>query len=393
MRYRAIMVGMVLAFSIADAQQPAGRNVAIESLQSAIASLRDSAINRKILSFNLNAYGEKSGSRYHATTGTVEFGRFDGAFFCDVSELQRPVPHESDGESETSYIQAFLSHADRLRETNYSFDKKSRKFATEVSCSPKSNYDQDVGYLASRAKLEWAFADVDMIGMELAQIASNSPSIESTSSPTTARAVFSTRYGPVTLAAELREGHWCLTDLIHDQAASDYYTKKLPDTRLSMVKSLGRVPLKRGISSQKLAIIITWNRQSASSPAIDAIRREWTRSADEIKLVEVVSMKCTGVVPLKSLEDLTNRNIPIPDGSRVYAGDEEYHSVYLAFRSGQIVREVDGASLDQVVAEVEHGKRNRLIYWIVGGTLAAFVIIVSIYFWFRRRRAHRGAAA
>ena len=79
--------------------------------------------------------------------------------------------------------------------------------------------------------------------------------------------------------------------------------------------------------------------------------------------------------------EIEKLRIPIPEGEPVQSIDPEYKSLALAYRGGEVVRQVDGKSLDEVIASDR--RRNRMAK-LAASLVSLIVISTVISLWIRR---------
>jgi rhodanese-related sulfurtransferase len=80
-------------------------------------------------------------------------------------------------------------------------------------------------------------------------------------------------------------------------------------------------------------------------------------------------------------KDIEALRVQIPDGTEVLTADPEYRSLNLTYRGGNVVRQVDGASLDQVIAEERSGRS-----WLFVGGAAVAAAVAAVVVLVRRLR-------
>jgi hypothetical protein len=115
----------------------------------------------------------------------------------------------------------------------------------------------------------------------------------------------------------------------------------------------------------------------------------WEKSGKS-KLDQVAEQVVLKTTKLNTFEDFKKLLIPVPEGKYVHTTDEDMKNTHLTYRSGDIVREVDGASLQQIQTEQKYSRR---LYWAIGITLISFLVLGAGYFLARlwlRRRADQG---
>jgi len=263
-------------------------------------------------------------------------------------------------------------------------DGKGQKQAERLFCEPTADYRLQMLFLTGNIKLEFLFFAFTELGITIEQLTDYKPGSVTSLENGSLMGEYTTEYGRMQITLVKNRGKFYLQKATLHQARGDRYTSLLRE-RLKDIPDSGLGDLANGLDSASSEFIL--NRDfSQTVPTILQVVDLGRQSAGEKNYVSTNTKKVTSILPVLSLNDFDKYHVPIPEGMRVHALDPGFESLNLTHRNGEIVREVDGASLERVVLE----NRNSKLRWKVLG-IATGVLVFGLAGWYfvRRRVARR----
>lgn len=386
--YSLILVG--ICFGIAAPVHADECQIVGERAHNATLQLRDVVFHDVICELELLSTTKHDGKVTFKQTGKLQFARFGEHFFSDSAQQFSESwsnDHVQKFEDRTENSQLQMSEGSRCFRINYELNKGKKNIA-HVSCNHKSTFDESHYALCQKVYL------CDLLAYFVGRVSL----IDITKSPPTncklipdgsAVAEYSATFGTLQISFS-RRGE---VDRVHTirltQSANDCFGTEAPLLRDIKVTALGKHP--NGLVSTSMEIAIEWSDGSGIMPIRQINIQHMFTSHTNTMIIER-KLRMTEYRKCKSLDDFNSISIPIPDGQKILSWDPDYKSIALSYKGGEIVRQADGAPLEQVIQE--HSSRRmwlaRATY--VGGALLSAALLYVGYRLVRRRRAKVGGA-
>ena len=266
----------------------------------------------------------------------------------------------------------------------YKFKGKSKSIIT-VACDPSYTPAQKLQAITQTAELGDFFLSFSQTDATLSQIAGRVPDQLVFDEPGRITAEYRTRFGLVTIVVGVIDGVDSLFSAKLTQLATDqYWPSEKPQPLSAATRSaLGEHP--GGLLFHEHILGVNYDAKHGKPFA------SLTHS-DEYKALGK-SMKSVGVCNLEFYNKLSGKDqvlvlrISIAEGATVNSLDPEFSKMQFGYKKGgDVVRRVDGASVDQVAAEQNRIPRGLWLLLSVG----VVSVIATIVILTRRRNARTG---
>jgi hypothetical protein len=200
-------------------------------------------------------------------------------------------------------------------------------------------------------------------------------------------AVYPTVYGPLEVGIERIGGKDMITTVRMAQSPTDVYTSRFNGGKLADVRGSVLEETPGGLTSVITELVIDYKGATGGKPLSTITEKSvYTAAGKEYRGTRAVRLteyrKCTSEKEVEALM------VPIPDGQEVGTPDPDYQPLTLTYHKGDVVREVDGASLDQVATE---RRVRRSVLYIVLPILAVVLLTGGVLWINARRRAARAS--
>lgn len=344
-------------------------------IASAVGHLRDTVLDKCALTLSMAGTSWSGDKVATNTSGTLIFARFGTCVLTDAN-TSTSIPNHKPA---TYSIQLYLDSGQRSLGGLYQAQKGVKKFKS-LSIEPKNKYDQDLFDALSQIHIESCLSRFGNTDSSLSQITELPPAEIIRGDNGSLEGRYSTPYGRVVLRTANRSGRDVLVSARLMQSASDWCTPHWKRPLSTLPESVVGVH-PAGLMSIESGLAVEYTSVTTQFPFTKIrIEDEWKDASRRWRSVKQLTP--TAYRRLADGREIEALRIPIPEGQRVHSLDPEYKPLNLAYAGGQIVRQVDGASLDQVVAETTR-RPFRALWLIAAVGLVAVVAAGGI--WLRRR--------
>jgi hypothetical protein len=385
-RVLPLLVGGVLVVS-GDQGVWAGDVEAGRQIHTAALRLRDEVFDNCIVKMEQSATSDWSGMAGRLRqSGTVVFARVGACVLSDRDVALTQNISSSDGQPRRdshTYSQRFMANGRRCIQIDYE-PTKTGKRVVHVRCDPRRSYDESFLGASRAVHLDSLLAEFGSTGKTLVVLTEVSPeSVKRTKGGLTA--VYPTVYGPLEVSLERIGGKDAITTVRMAQAATDVYTSLFNGGKLADVRDSVLEKTPDGLTSLVTEVVIDYKGATGSKP-ISTITEKTTYTAAGKEYRGTRFVRLTEYRKCMDEKEVEALMAPIPEGQVVGTADPEYRPLTLTYRKGDVVREVDGASLEQVATE----KRvRRSVLYIVLPVLAVVLLAGGGLWVYARRRAAR----
>lgn len=203
-------------------------------------------------------------------------------------------------------------------------------------------------------------------------------------------AIYNSVYGTIEVGLEMFEDRYAISKLKIVQNKNDVYTGLSGTNRLSDIHKsiLGDTP--NGLISVESGLKIS--RQNNTGKPFSTIVSYNIYKSHESSWSSDRTLSLTEYRKIHNSDEITALHLPIPDGQSVQSLDPAYKSLALAYRGGEVVRQVDGKSLDEVIASDQRRGRLTKIGLIVLAGVVLLACIGLVIRWRVKRRAGKVVA-
>jgi hypothetical protein len=271
----------------------------------------------------------------------------------------------------------------------YEYLNNNLKQTKSVFCDPKAPFEKEMRRMYTNINFQNIFTIFQSLGMSPPDICKLVPIRTSVSPNGDLVGEYQTEYGTMALNLVRQRELYYFAGGTLKQTRQDRYTS-LGNIKLFEVKEAGPGELPQGLDTVTSSFLIKRNFQK-ENPEITEISSYSEQAGSGKSMQHSVKMTTKSVTKIKSIEEFKKLHLSIPEGKFVSSLDPEYRSLKLTYRNGDIVREVDGTSLEQVVVETQNRKRMWLVLSAVGGLFATAGAAYLGLVWWRRRKAPDGA--
>jgi hypothetical protein len=347
-----------------------------QRIHQAVLRLRDDTFARCATKFELSGVVERDGVTSSQEKGTVQFARFESCVWSDAAVIKSVLRAAGETRSEPAaqqYIQYYMANGRRCVSLRYDMVKAGKRLRT-VACDPRRDYDDSFRALTKSVHLTPLLSNFDPSKESLVEITKSPPASVTRDAAGRLTGVYPTVYGPVRVSIERRDGQDVVSEASVKQGPTDVYTHQSGGSTLSQVADSVLDDTPEGLTSVTRGLTIVYAGARPGRPfASLVIVTEYNAKDKRWKSSKTLTLsdykRCTGEADIEALR------LPIPEGQAVNSIDPEFKSLALAYRCGEIVRQVDEASLDEVI--VEKGRRRTSLY-LLSGVAAAVVLAVLV---------------
>ncbi len=384
-----LALGLTLLVVLAPTNVRAGEVEDGLRVKAAVVHLRDEVWGDCIATMSVVGVVERNGAVVGRDTGTLVFARNGACVLSDTAVAHSQQISARDGrprKDSNTRIQFFMANGRRCIGINYEPTKNGRR-VVGLSCDPRRSYDDSFQALTRYVHLNHLVSWFGPTGSTLVELTGVPPGSVRTGKGGAVTGVYPTVYGVLEVTVDRVGGRDVVLNVRLTQAATDVYTSlfdggKLADVRESV---LGETPA--GLTSAVTAFSFDYGRAGGSLP-FSSLTVSAGSAAKGIEWRATHTLRLTEYQKCRSQEKIEALRIPIPEGETVDSLDPEYQSIALAYRGGEVVRAVDGASLDEVAAD----RRFRHTAMYVALALAAAALLACLVWLYARRRARRAGS-
>lgn len=350
----------------------------------AVVALRDEVFNHCHIKLDVTIQADLNGAVQGRTTGKYVFARSGESFFADIDVTETATP-EGGRPARPIRInqQHFMSAGRRYIDLTYD-PKPGGATVHSVGIDPRNTYDDSLNTLTAYVGLRKILAEFGPTGKSIVELSSGPPNNVRRTPAGEVVCSFPTEYGPFEVGYRPIEKRDVVTLLRMAQGPTDVYTHQSKGRRVADIRSsvIGETP--GGLTSSLTSVVFS---PPGDKPLSGMTIEEQLRAQGQVWRC-VWTLRVAEYKSGLTVDQVDGLHLPIPDGTRALSIDPAYKSLVLAYRGGEVVRAVDGAPLDQVVAEL--GFRRRLInaLWVVA---AIGVVLIGVFV--VRRRVRRRATA
>lgn len=339
-------------------------------IEGCIERLQGEVFNNCIVKFGLDGSSSVNGKPQLVGDGSIVFARMGSSLFVD--SMSRTWDADKSRPNETQSEQMYMADGARAISVLYNM-KKQKPTIVAVSCDPSHTYDQEFGILTRKARLDDILAEFGSCNSTLSGLVKKEPDTLERDGKGKLLAKYSTKYGLVILHMVQAQDSFVLRSASIEQSATSIYNSRFAQPLSSVKKSmLGKHA--EGLTSCIHTVEFDYSSEQHAKP-FDVMRITDKLTSGNKSWVGQSKFTLVSYTKASDLRDIDTLKIKIPDGQKVHSLDPKYKPLNFAYRRGEVVRRVDGASLNQVVAE--HGKTSRL-FWVVVVLCTVFAISVTV---------------
>ena len=379
------ITGLFACFALAGAIAAGGKSRADDAkdgrrVHNSVLRLRDEVFNNCIVKFQLKGALERIGSPVSTETGQLTYARIGSAIFTDRAIIAHLPERAGQRASDIPlYNQYFLANGRRCIGTTYKVSGSKRQIRI-VHCDPTRTFDISLRAMCNSIFLDTLLVEFRPTGESLVEITKNEPSQIHRRPNGGLTAIYSTPYGNVEIEMEIVNGKDSIAGAKIEQGRNDVSSSYAKSEKLSDVRQSILEVTPNGLTSAKDGFRINYGSPGNGKPfasittstGVYAEGKDW-RMERTLSLVEYRTSD--------DANEIEKLRIPIPEGEPVQSIDPEYKSLALAYRGGEVVRQVDGKSLDEVIASDR--RRNRMAK-LAASLVSLIVISTVISLWIRR---------
>jgi hypothetical protein len=363
----------------------AGRQVHAAALR-----LRDEVFDNCIIKMDLTATSDWTGmAGRQRQSGTAIFARVGACVLSDRSIKITETIFGTDGQTQRdsyTHLQRFMASGRRYIDIVYEPTRTGKK-VVHVRCDPRKSYDRSFLGASRFVYLDYLVSEFGPMGKTLVELTESAPgSVKRAKGGLTA--VYPTVYGPLEVGIERIGGKDVITTVRLAQSPTDVHTSRSNGGKLADVRDSVLEETPGGLTSVVTELVIDYKSATEGKPLSTITEKTvYTAAGKEYRGTRAVRLteyrKCTSEKEVEALM------VPIPDGQLVGTTDPDYQPLTLTYRKGDVVREVDGASLDQVASEK---RARRSVIYIVLPALAVVLLAGGGLWIYTRRRAARATS-
>jgi hypothetical protein len=352
-------------------------------VQRVVQQFQDEACNRCVITLNLNSgiRTVEDGTFYRA--GKLVFARYDSAVLADAMMLSSKKPGVSiDRKDLFNCEQFYMASGRRPIGIHYDLVKGERK-RRSVSVDPKRTYEQYFETATYHVKLSMLLSQFGPTGKSLAEITRQPSASIIAGQNSRVTATYSTEYGVVDVDLGQVGGKDVLIAARVVQSPKDVYTSLSEGRTLAELTESVVGPTPGGLTRAVYECALSHDEAQPARPFKTLTVTEFFTGAGKTwhgthTLTLTEYRKCTSPNCVEELR------VPVPDGSVVSSLDPDFHPLTLVYQDGDIVREVDGASLNDIIAG-RVPARQWVYYYVATGIAVLLVAGVVVYRWRRVR--------
>lgn len=364
------------------AAQPAADGAIVQRV---VRQFQDEACNKCVINLNLNSVVRtvEDGTIYRA--GKLVFARYDSAVLADAVTLASDKPGGSiDRKDLRDCMQFYLASGRRPIGVHYDVVKGERR-RRSVSVDPKRTYEWGFEAATRHVYLSNLLSWFGPTGNSLAEITQQPPASVRAGQNSRVTATYPTEYGVVEVDLGRLGDRDVLVAVRIAQSSKDVYTSLSEGRTLAEMTDSVVGPTPGGLTRAVYECVLAHDEAQPAHPfktltvteVFTGAGKTWhgTRTLTLTNYRKCSSPNC--------VEEL---RVPVPDGTVVSSLDPEFRPLTLIYQDGDIVREVDGTSLDDVIA----GRvpvRRWVNYYAAAGVALLLAVGFVVYRWRSRSTA------
>jgi hypothetical protein len=265
---------------------------------------------------------------------------------------------------------------------HYDLVKGERK-RRSVSVDPKRTYEQYFETATYHVKLSMLLSQFGPTGKSLAEITRQPPASIRAGQNSRVTATYPTEYGVVEVDLGRVGGRDVLIAARIVQSPKDVYTSLSEGQTLAELTDSVVGPTPGGLTRAVYECALSHDEAQPAHPFKTLTVTEFFTGAGKTwhgthTLTLTEYRKCTSPNCVEELR------VPVPDGTVISSLDPEFRPLTLVYQEGNIVREVDGASLDDIIVGRVPARR-WVYYYVAMGIVLLLVAGVVVYRWRRVR--------
>ncbi len=338
----------------------------------AVLHLRDEVFDNCIAKFQMDFTNLRDDKIDLSGFGKYVFARRDSLALIDVTTTLR-AGVEKDGRLRAESVrsrQNYVSKAHRCLEVSYYIVNTERKISS-VSYDPKVTYKSYYHGLTNGVYLNGVLFSFGPSAENLADIVSSRVPLIKRNTGSSLVAQYTTEYGLIEATLERIANRDRLVEVRMTQSAKDVYTHLSKGATLAEIQQSVLRETPGGLTSVIQGFRISYDDTSKRPFSVFTVFNSYAAAGKTWKSDRILRLtdyqKCNSDTEIEALR------IPIPEGERVGLMDPDKKEITYTYRNGDIVRQVDGASLEEVVTEERfHKKFVYVVVSIVGVALIAF---------------------
>jgi hypothetical protein len=315
------------------------------------------------------------------------FARYDNAVLADAMTLKFDKPGgRIDGKDLRDCVQHYMASGRRPIGVHYDL-VKGKRIRRSVAVDPKQTYEWSFEAATRHVYLNMLLSQFGPTGKSLSEITRQPPSSVRAGQNSRVTATYPTEYGVVEIDLGRIGDRDVLVAARIFQSPKDVYTSLSEGKTLAEMTDTVLGPTPGGLTRATYEVTLSHDEAQPAHPFKTlTLTRSYTGAGKTWQGTQTVTLtdyrKCSSPSCVEELR------IPVPDGTVVSSLDPEFRRLTLVYKDGEIVREVDGASLDDIVAGRVPARR-RLYYYAAAGLALVLTVGVVVY---RRRRGRPTAS-
>lgn len=381
-------VALLCCCSIVRSDDAADADRALQATR----ALCEDVFNHCIMKFKAVSTNVESGRvTFQCNHNNVTFGRVDDMIFCEKEDVYLPTTLLDGRKVREQKIQnqEFPTRDFQRVSVSYQYTKNNVRLADHITVWADYTPSATVRGVANAVKFDNIIAEFGPTGESLLQIVSGKYSAIDRLAQNTFRVNYPTPYGKVSVVVNRNQGQDRVLEISLNQSPSDVYTSLSKGLTLAEIRDYsvcGVTP--NGLRSISTVLNFTYSDQSSPDRPFETFDTTYLALADDNKFTSSYKLQLTQYKKCHNAADLESLIIPNLDGmpvqllEKVPSGNQQLN---LTYQDRRIVRQVDGAALQDVVIE----QRNHRIWLTVAACVMVGAIVVLGFRSFRRHRNAR----
>jgi hypothetical protein len=352
-----------------------------QSPDDVIRRLVEEFLDRRIVSMTFTSQEVRDHQPYNGSSGRLTYARFSETFFAEA--LITWVPPRTDGNNEAypaipianRYVQLFKESGKPCLNLEFSVDSKSsHKFLKSVIVRSDLSDDRVHDMIAEEACVRPFVRKFNNLPDSIFDI-SQKPFQNRSVSKDVTEFTYDTVYGRFMITVGRVDDRDVVQRVILKQSRDDVYSYRNPKVRLSDKTHPVLKDSTGGLTESVVEIVVRYE-SDVTGPRLRSISiGEMLASAQsrwEMKtILQIInSQTITDDTPIRAMV------VKVPNNTKVLTDHKDLINTNLTYVDGEVVRRVDGASLEKVVHEVQSNHRLSRLLWCLFGTASLAVLIL-----------------
>ena len=355
--------------------------------QTATAKIQDVWFRDCIIKFDFKDEWSIDNAPYKRDIGRLVFARAKDAVFCDACTQAESFVKNSDGYPVRIGLtnqQIYKKKGKPELNTYYQLDGSKPVFGA-VGVDRKNSDERSFHRIATYVYLPAVLGSFSPLKESLAELTRSMPLSSVRSDGIIKTGTYITKYGPIQISLQIINNEPFVTRVRITRPSSAIFSSppNKQEPKVGEIDSVwGRYKVS-GLTSHEMGFQINYEHGDNKRPFASIVTDE-IHQADGKTWKIVETLKVTEYHRIHDDSAIQPLRLPIPEGSSVISSDSELKPLALVNRGGEIVREIDGASLQDVVLE-QHASSRRF-WWLLAGAIIALGLGIGYYFWQRSDR-------